>query len=140
MCIMKLEDTESSIDVVLFPKTWQEMKDIVETGKAFVVEGRLDDRGQFLPDKIVPAEGAELRAQKYARIVLNVEMHKELDMKKFVIALHRCKGKARLLIELHDKDDSMLVCLANNYCVDPSKLPEAVAELLPEGMYEIFAA
>ena len=140
MCVMKLEDTESSIDVVIFPKTWQEMKDIIEAGKAYVVEGRLDDRGQFLPDKIIPAEGAELRAQKYARIVLNVEMHNDLNMKDFVIALTRCKGKARLLIELHSHDEIVLLCLEQKYNVDPDKLADTVKGVLPDGVYEIFAA
>ena len=139
MCIMKLEDTESSIDAVIFPKMWLEMKDLLETGNAYVLEGRLDDRGQFLPDKIIPAEGADLRAQKYSKIVLNVEMLHEFDMKAFVIALAKCRGKSRLLLELHDNDDTMLLCV-EQYGVDAAKLREVVPDVLPEGMYTIFAA
>ena len=139
MCIMKLEDTESSIDAVIFPKMWLEMKDLLETGNAYVLEGRLDDRGQFLPDKIIPAEGADLRAQKYSKIVLNVEMLHEFDMKAFAIALAKCRGKSRLLLELHDNDDTMLLCVGQ-YGVDAAKLREVVHDVLPEGMYTIFAA
>ena len=139
MCLMKLEDDENSIDIVIFPKMWQEMKDIIEAGKPYVVEGRLDDKGQFLPDKIVPAEGIDMRAQKYVKIVVNAEIHKDLDMKGFVIALAHCRGKSRLLLELHDHNDIMLMCLGK-YSVEPTALRKAITGILPEGMYEIFAA
>ncbi len=115
------------------------MKEFIEAGKAYIVEGRRDDKGQFLPDKIVPEEGVELRAQRYVKIVLNVEMRKDLDMKAFVIALNKCKGKAKLLLELHDNGESVLMCL--EWCrVDPEKLRGVVRGVLPEGVCEIVAA
>ena len=139
MCIMKLEDAENSIDVVIFPKMWQDIKEIVKIGMPCVVDGRIDDRGQFLPDKIIPAEGANLRAQKFAKISINTEMHSSIDMKAFVIALIACKGKARLLFELKENGEIMLMCL-NEYTIEPSKLAEVTAKYLPAGMYEIFSA
>ncbi len=137
MCVMKLEDRENSIDVVIFPKSWQEMKEILKTGQAYIVDGKLDDRGQFLPDNITLAEGTDMQAQKYAKIVLNIEMYKGLNMKDFALALYHCSGKSRVLLELHNHDETVLLCLEPKCSVDPAKLGEAVAGTLPEGMYEI---
>ena len=139
MCTFQLEDTEKSIDVVMFPKTYAEMKGVVEKGTACVVEGRIDDRGQILPDKIVPVDGLELRGQRYVKIKLNVTGRDDFDMKAFVIALGSCKGKARVLVEFRNDSEEMRVCL-NQYSVDPEKINAAIAEVLPEGMYQISAA
>ena len=139
MCIMKLEDAEASIDVVIFPKMWQEMKDILSPGNAYIVTGKLDDRRQFLPEKIVPADEAVNIAQKYVKIVVNVEMHTELNMRNFVLGLNRCRGKARLLMELRERDEAVLLWL-KEFSVDGAKIRELVSGILPDGMYEIVAA
>lgn len=139
MCIMKLEDAEASIDVVIFPNIWPEMKGILSVGKAYIVAGKVDDRGQFVPEKILPADGADNLAQKYVKIIVNVEMHTDLNMRDFALALNRCRGKARLLMELRERDEAVLLWL-KEYSVDGAKLREVVSGLLPEGMYEIVAA
>lgn len=141
MCTFQLEDAENSIDVVMFPKTYAEMKGVIEKGTACVVEGRIDDRGQILPDKIVPVDGLELRGQRYVKITLNVTGidDSQINMRNFVIALGKYKGKARVLVEFSNDSEEMRVCL-NKYSVDPEKINAAIAEVLPEGMYQISAA
>ncbi|MBQ7215827.1 MAG: DNA polymerase III subunit alpha [Synergistaceae bacterium] len=138
MCIMKLEDSNSSIDVVLFAKTWAEVKDFVLAGKPYIIQGRLDDKGQFLPDKIIPAD-RDIHAQKYAKLILHLGMHANFSLRKFIISLNSCRGDYMLLVELRDNSKSVLMAL-RQYSVDPDKFLEAAAQSLPEGLFEFYAA
>ena len=135
MCTLQVEDAENSVDVVIFPNKWQEMKGIMKKGTACIVEGRLDDRGQMLPDKIVPVEGVDFRAQKYVRIKINTQGHEKPDMREFLRALLGAKGKAKVILEFEDEHESMSICL-NNYTVDPEKLKDVI----PMEYVEVFAA
>lgn len=126
MCIMQLEDAENSVDVVLFPKTWQEMKPIVTKGLACVVEGRVDDRGQVLPDKIIPVDGLEMRAQRYVRLSIDTSNSERLNMKEFLQILNGAKGKAKVILEFKNDEETAIMCL-NSYNVDPDKLKNSLS-------------
>ena len=139
MCVLQLEDAENSIEAVLFPKTWQEMKGAVEKGMACVIEGRIDERGQILPDKIIPVDGLELRGQRYVKISLNVSGSEDFHMKEFVRALGSCKGKARVLVEFRNDSEVMRLCL-NEYSVAPEKVSDVLSRALPDGSFEVHAA
>ena len=134
MCIIQLEDNEQSVDVIAFPGAWQEYKDFVKIGLACIVEGRIDERGQLIPDKIVPVNGLEMRAQKYVNIIINI--NNNLNMKNFIRALNGCKGKAKVILELRN-DEQVGVYALNNCNVDPEKLNEALSEIMPAGSFEI---
>ena len=138
MCTFQLEDAENSIDVVMFPKTYAEMKGVIEKGTACVVEGRIDDRGQILPDKIVPVDGLNIRGQRYVKITLNVSGSDIFPVRDFLMALKSCKGKARVIVEFHNDVEIMRLCL-NEY-VAPEKVNDALARILPEESFEVYAA
>ena len=135
MCILQLEDAENSVEAVLFPSKWQEVKDVVAKGMACVVEGRKDDRGQILPDKIIPVDGLELRAQRYVKLRIDVSGHEKLNMKEFVRTLNRARGKAKVILELVNNEESMSICL-NECRVDPEKLKD----VMPVEFAGVFAA
>ena len=139
MCTFQLEDSEKSIEVVMFPKTYAEMKGVVERGTACVVEGRIDERGQMLPDKIVPVDGLALRGQQYVKITLNVSGNKNMNMKDLARVLGSCKGKARVLVEFRNDVEVMRLCL-NEYNVEPEKLSEALSKVFPDVSLEVHAA
>ena len=127
MCIFQLEDAENSVDVVMFPKMWQERGEIMKKGMACIVAGRIDDRGQLRPDDIIPVDGLEMRGQRYVKIVMNVTGSDSPNMKQFLRALGDCKGKARVILELKNDDESMTMCL-NSYSVDPQRVSDALKE------------
>ncbi|MBQ7154635.1 MAG: DNA polymerase III subunit alpha [Synergistaceae bacterium] len=127
MCVAQIEDNEESVDIVMFPGKWQEMKGLLSKGMACVVEGRLDDRGQVILEKIVPAgEGLAMRAQQYVKIVFDAS-GAELNTKRFLQVLGGCPGKAKVLFEIKDDTETMRLCL-NDYSVDPEKIGEALGE------------
>jgi DNA polymerase-3 subunit alpha len=55
MAFVKAEDTTGTIDMVVFPRTYQEVKNLLLDGKAVIVEGRVDTREEeisFLVEKM----------------------------------------------------------------------------------------
>ncbi|MBQ7593851.1 MAG: DNA polymerase III subunit alpha [Synergistaceae bacterium] len=134
MCIIQLEDNEQSIDLIAFPGAWSDFKAYVKVGLACMVEGKIDERGQLIPDKIIPVEGINNRGQKYVKIILNVSNN--LNMKNFIRALNGCKGKTKVLLELRT-DDEVGVFALNNCNVELEKLNEALSGIMPAGSFEI---
>lgn len=128
MCVMQLEDTERSIDVVIFPRQWEALKDSISVGSACVIEGTKDERGQILLEKYIPVEGLS-SAQKYMNLVLNESDIVRLNTKKLISLLGKYKGNAKIILEVLGPDKKHYVCL-NAYPVDPIAIREELpAEL-----------
>jgi len=55
MAIVTIEDVSNSLEVVVFPRTWQSYKEILETDRVYVVKGKAELRGndmQIIADDI----------------------------------------------------------------------------------------
>ena len=139
MCIMQVEDSESSTDVVIFPDKWKTLKETLKSGQACIIEGKLDDRGQLLLEKIILSENLASGGQKYINIVMDITGHTSLpDMKKFIGVLSDCKGgKSRVILEIVNEDESCVMCLKNPE-VDPAKLQQKFQEEIPAEFARIF--
>ena len=140
MCIMQLEDSESSIDVVLFPSMWNDFKDLLTIGTACIIEGRIDDRGQLIPDKIITSDDLDdnAGAQRYIKLRLSLNGGELPNVKDFVCALNSSKGKEKVILELNGEDETCSVFLG--YCsVSAEKLNEALSEIIPSGSFEILS-
>ena len=96
---------------------------------------RFTDQPRILPDKIIPADGLELRAQRYVKIKIDTSNREKVNMKEFVQALSGARGKAKVILELVNDDETMSICL-NDYRVDPEKLKD----IMPMEYVEVYAA
>ena len=133
MCIVQFEDTEANIDVVFFPSTWESLKERITQGTAFVVEGRLDDRGQLLPDKIIMSDELDERGQKYLTLSINGDVPND---KNFARALHSCRGKERVILEVMKDNDICRIYLGCS--ADSGKLASALSNVLPADSFNIY--
>ena len=133
MSILQLEDNEQSIDLIAFPGAWQEFKEFVKVGMACVIEGKLDDRGQIITDKIIPVDGLKSRGQRYVNVILNTHNFSPVS---FVRALNGCKGKAKIVLDIRSENDRTFYCL-NGLSVEPEKLNTALSAVMPAGSFEI---
>lgn len=133
MCIVQFEDTEANIDVVFFPQMWQEYKDILTAGTAFVVEGRVDDRGQLLPDKIIMSEELDGRGQKYLTLSITGEIP---NVKDFARIINSCRGNERVILELKKDDEICRIYLGCNS--DGEKLLSALPGVLPANSFAVY--
>ena len=123
MCIIRVEDTENSVDAVLFPSTWENLKGTISLGTACVIEGRMDDRGQLLPDKVILPDELEERGQMY--VVLSIDKEIE-NVKNFAREINSCRGKSRVILEVKNDDDVCRIMLGNG--VDSEKIADSFPE------------
>ena len=131
MCILRLEDDEGSVDAVIFPAMWQNVKDSIANGMACVMEGKTDDRGQFLPDRIIPIDELEEKGQRFVTVRLKGE-NVIPNVKDFARALNSSRGNAKVILELEGEDETCRVLL-NGCHVDAEEITESRAGVICAG-------
>ncbi len=133
MCVMQVEDAERSIDAVIFPRQWQELKGTVLVGDACIVEGSRDDRGQVLLEKLILPEDIERKAQRYFNISLNESDIERFDARKFITSAgsKEYKGNAKIILEVRGEEKRRYMCF-NGFSVAPEKLIEILPKEFPE--------
>ena len=132
MCTLQLEDTESSVDVVIFPGKWEEMKGTITSGEACVIEGRTDERGQFLMDNVLHDDELEAKGRRYVTVSVTGKIP---SIKEFTRAVNSCRGKSRVILELHNDGDTCRVLLGAY--VDADKFTQALPQVIPDGGFQI---
>ena len=135
MGLIQLEDTEDSIVLVAFSKVWQKLKGNLVLGSACAAEGKIDDRGQMVLDRLTNADAFTGKSQRYVNIILNVSEGQDVDVRKLVTALNECRGKARVMLELRSEEETCRMCLSCS--ASPEKLPDALSGVLSAGSYVV---
>jgi DNA polymerase-3 subunit alpha len=140
MGIMTLEDSDSNIEATVFPRDWEVLKGQIQTGEAYVVEGKLGDREprNFIVQKMTPLESGFSNSPELVRIRLRADLVAEkLDFKSFAVALKDCPGRSPVLLELADDHDSCVLSLQGVGVGTVDILQGRLAELLPPGTFEV---
>ena len=143
MCNMQVDDSENSADIVIFPDKWKTLKESLgeslKVGAACVVEGKLDDRGQVILEKIVLSENLESSGQKYINIIMNVTGNENNipDMKQFIGIIQECKGRCKTMLEVRRDDETCSICIRDPL-VEPEKLQRRIHEDFPAEVARMF--
>ena len=141
MCIMQVDDSENSADIVIFPDKWktlkESMKESLKAGAACVVEGKLDDRGQVILEKIILSENLEASGQKYINIIMNISGDNIPDMKQFAGVITECKGRYKIMLEIIRDDETCSICIRDPL-VEPEKLYRRIHEDMPADIARMF--
>ena len=135
-----LEDSNSSIEMVAFPRVWESVKAQVQVGAPFVVEGRMGDREpkNFIVERLTPLSEAEDAGIVRIRLKVNL-VPQALNVRDFARALRDCRGASPVLLEFQDDRDACVVYL-NDFRVDPSvpgRLQSRLAEVVPLEALEV---
>ena len=125
---VQIEDSENSIECVVFSKQWEAMKEIIHEGMPCVALGRIDDRGQLILDSVIPSDELEEHGQRYVNVRIHESELERIAPKEFMRTVYGCKGNAKLILELHDDNEMRRVCL-NGCGVDGEKLKASLSEL-----------
>ena len=122
MCSLSIEDSENTLEIIIFSRQWQELKGKINKGLACLVEGRMDDRGQMILDKLTTLEEIE-KAQTYTKITLDITQNENFSLKEFIQNLRSCKGNSKVILELKKDDEICQICL-HDVRVDIEKVSE----------------
>ncbi|MCA8944528.1 MAG: hypothetical protein KDB80_18360, partial [Planctomycetes bacterium] len=107
MARFQLEDLERSIPVVVFARTFEEVKDQLVDDSIVFVTGRVDkkeDEAGILLDSIVPASSAIAREVAAIVVHLDAEQTTESVMDAIESSVEHHKGEQRLVLEVRDGD------------------------------------
>lgn len=126
MGTVQIEDTERGVDAIVFSKQWESIKGKLKTGMPCVAVGKLDDRGQMILDTVIPSDELDARGQRYVNVKINASDFGRITPKEFMTKINSSKGNARLILELHDENETRRICL-NGCNVDPDKLNESLS-------------
>ncbi|EEX48204.1 MULTISPECIES: DNA polymerase III subunit alpha [Jonquetella] len=106
MGVLRLDDGEREVEVVCFPKSktglnWLSVKPLLFEGKPYLIEGRLDDRGDgtVIASRIVPLEGRP-SSRKFLEITLEPDALRALTPKRLLLALKSCPGPSSVILKL----------------------------------------
>ena len=138
MGVMLLEDSESSIPLVAFPKTWDKIKDRALSGSVCVVEGKIDDRGQVIVDDLTPLDDLKGQEPRLVNVTLRVNMIPALNVKELARALRDCRGPSPVLLGLRDDRESCAVYLDScRVMPSPDRVRECLTSVVPEEALEV---
>ncbi|MBR1485717.1 MAG: DNA polymerase III subunit alpha, partial [Synergistaceae bacterium] len=122
MAIVGLEDSENNTEVVVFSRTWANLKEKLQVGTACIIEGQMGNRGQIIVSQAkLPTELEN--AQEYCNLVYNVKKNQNLNLKEFVQNLRKFKGNSKVILILQDDDEMYKICL-NGVSIDSTKVAE----------------
>ncbi len=140
MGILELEDTESKIEVVCFPRTWVQVKGMVTTGQVCVVKGRVQERGglSILADGIVPLEVAEKENDPAVRLRLNVEGLDDGTLREIYRELKGYPGGSPILLEVLTTEGEALLRV-KDVRVNPGAPLQRRFDTIAPGRVEVLA-
>lgn len=77
-------------------------------------------------DTVTPSDELDARGQRYVNVKINASDFGRITPKEFMTKINSSKGNARLILELHDENETRRICL-NGCNVDPDKLNESLS-------------
>ena len=131
MIFFQLEDLESSVEVIVFPKTVHEYGHLVVEDAILVISGHLDHRGDDV--KVVTREVKELEVRDDSTVRLAVPAVRltpeTVTTLKSILKNH--PGAASVFLHMTDNGDTKVLRLSDDHRVEPrSALFAELKELL----------
>ncbi len=137
MGILEFEDTEARLEVVCFPKTWPEVKAILDPGKVFFARGKVQDRGgiTMVAEEIIPLSEIEACQEPFVRIRLKGTAG-ALPFKAICRELKGHAGASPVLLEYLSENSVTLIRLKDIRVKPEPSLAERLTDL-SEGALEV---
>ncbi|MCP3920012.1 MAG: hypothetical protein GY711_31165 [bacterium] len=105
MCRFRLEDLHGAINVTVFPRPYEELKDLIENGNVILCRGKIEDSGEepaLLLDEALPLSEALRRFQGGVQVSLSRE--DQMLLPDLVQVAQRHNGKCPLFLQTSGSD------------------------------------
>ncbi|MBL3538859.1 DNA polymerase III subunit alpha [Aminivibrio sp.] len=140
MGIIEIEDGDSRMEAVCFPKTWASLRGKFSTGQVCFISGFPEERGEtsVIARSVFSAEEAgERGSPPYVRVTVFADSLRNVSVKDLFRTLKTYPGKSPVLFEIRN-DACSVTILLQDVRVDPgAPIASAVQEVLPEEMFRI---
>ncbi len=107
MAVLTLEDRHGTLEVVVFPKTYERCATVLATDRLVLVEGKLDkdeETARVMADDVRPIERLEQRPQRTLSIRLSAVRHDRKVLQALSGLLHTHPGTSPVLVQLELTD------------------------------------
>ena len=140
MGILEMEDGESRVEAVCFPRTWTGLRGKVEPGQICLVQGFAEDRGELsvIAKDIIPVAEAGESIPPFVRISLLADFLGQISFKELIRALKTYPGKSPVILEFRNDIESTMVCLADVRIDSRAPLAAVLSEVIPEELFQIW--
>lgn len=140
MGIIEIEDGESRVEVVCFPKTWAPLRGKTGQGQICFIQGFPEERGNLSvlakTVHIIPQDG-ENGMPPFVRLSLLGDFAKSVSFKDFFRALKTYPGKSPVLLEFRNDSDSVVMLLPDIKVDAGAPLVPLLSKVLPEELFSI---
>jgi DNA polymerase-3 subunit alpha len=112
MCVFTLDDAHGSIEVVVFPDTFQRYGELADNGRMVVVKGKFerdDESARMLASEIMPVDMLREKLTKSVEIHLSTPPHDRSTFLKLWDVLAQHKGDRPIALDLAVRDRQLLV-------------------------------
>lgn len=142
MAFVTLEDLHGEVDVLIFPKMYQENLRFLEEDKIIVIKGRVskkDDRVSFKAEEIFDADETVEKLTESVMIKLNAVAFTAERMQMLKTIIDRHKGEATVMFEIEMPSKFKVIMTAgDDFKVRPGfMLFKEIDDLFGEKRYEV---
>ncbi|MDH5405008.1 MAG: DNA polymerase III subunit alpha [Candidatus Aminicenantes bacterium] len=138
MAIVRLEDLVGSIEITVFPKTFQAFQASLKADEAVLVKGKVEadeDKAKLLASEIIPLREIRQRSAKRMVITIPLAMLEEETVQELHRLLEENRGECSVKFELVQPQKFQLSIKPNAYIkVNPTKqLIDRLEEMFGKG-------
>ncbi|MCF7804306.1 MAG: DNA polymerase III subunit alpha [Candidatus Marinimicrobia bacterium] len=127
MAFVTLEGLQGQAELVVFPDTYAETKNILKPDNMIFIEGRLsdqnrdDDEIKLIASKIIPLEQAQEKFAKNLHISVEVDKMKVTDVEDLKRLTARFDGDCGLLFHINTATQNTRIVRANSFTINPDQ-------------------
>ena len=132
MGIVEIEDLDSKLEVVCFPRVWEKAKAFCQAGKVILVTGRLEDRGglAMIAEDVTSLEVAEKEKHQILRLRVPFHMCDEDVLRNLIRTCKSYPGKDQVLVEVYNDKFSALILLNDTLVSLSDELTEKIENMV----------
>lgn len=130
MGVLDFEDSDSTVEVVMFPRQWSRFKPLMAVGSLYLIKGQVrQDRGlSILADEIFTEEEFQSQLTPHVTITVEADGLGDLFYADMCKLLRKHPGKYEVLLKLINSEQAVLTFL-KSIKVDPGgSLPEELMD------------
>ena len=140
MAILEIEDSDSRLESLCFPKVWESLRGRINQGDVCIVSGFPEDRegSKVIAKQVFLQEEEGMRGlSPFVRISISAEHLDNVSFKDFVRSLKSCPGRSPVLLEFYNDTESTILSL-QGVKVDPlADIAAILSEVLPRGLFKV---
>lgn len=130
MGVLDFEDSDSTVEVVMFPRQWSRFKPLMAVGSLYLIKGQMkQDRGlSILADEIFTEEEFQSQLTPHVTITVEADGLGDLFYADMCKLLRKHPGKYEVLLKLINSEQAVVTFL-KSIKVDPGgSLPEELMD------------